>query len=108
MKTKIFAIIATAVAALVCSVFILSAQKAELAVTVVDEDREPIIGVTIMCETCGKGIGITDMDGRIIIGPEHKDHWIRVSYVGYISQRFKYTGKEKVIVLKEDNEFIEP
>lgn len=102
MKTKIFAIIATAVAALGCSVFILSAQAYPVSGTVLDENGDPILGATVKCKTCAKDNGtVTDFDGKFTLPfdvKNHKGHTIVFTFIGYEELEVVYNGQDPFII----------
>lgn len=74
--------------------------------TVVDNLKEPLIGVSIAVKGTTLGT-ITDIDGNYSIEvPEGKQ--LEVSYIGYASQTFNITeAKTLLITLSEDTELLE-
>ena len=71
-----------------------------------DANGEPVIGANVMVK--GQSIGtITDIDGRFVLDAP-KDAVLQITYIGYISQEVKVSGKKGLnIVLKEDTETLD-
>ena len=71
-----------------------------------DANGEPIIGANVMVK--GQSIGtITDIDGQFMLDAP-KDAVLQISYIGYVSQEVKVTGKKELnITLKEDTETLD-
>lgn len=71
-----------------------------------DANGEPIIGANVTVK--GQSIGtITDIDGRFVLDAP-KDAVLQITYIGYISQEVKVSGKKGLnIVLKEDTETLD-
>lgn len=70
--------------------------------TVINESKEPLIGVNITISSTGKGT-ITDIDGNFSLDVP-QDAVLNVSYIGFVSQQIKVGNKRNfTIVLKEDS-----
>ena len=71
-----------------------------------DANGEPVIGANVTVK--GQSIGtITDIDGRFVLDAP-KDAVLQITYIGYISQEVKVSGKKGLnIVLKEDTETLD-
>lgn len=70
--------------------------------TVVDASGVPVIGANVMVKGTSNGT-ITDMDGKFTL--EVSDGAVlEVSYIGYLSQTIKASGKSISIILKEDTQ----
>uniref|UniRef100_A0AB33JGH2 TonB-dependent receptor n=1 Tax=Prevotella sp. GTC17259 TaxID=3236795 RepID=A0AB33JGH2_9BACT len=70
--------------------------------TVVDEDGEPLIGVTVRAKS-GNGGAITDIDGKFVI-PKVKSKVFVFSYIGYKNVEMRLTAdKEHRIVMQGNN-----
>ncbi|PWJ59580.1 TonB-linked SusC/RagA family outer membrane protein [Dyadobacter jejuensis] len=65
-------------------------------------DGEPLIGATVVLKGISGGT-VTDVKGQFSIQSANKNPILVVSYVGYLSQEYTYSGqREVVIALKED------
>lgn len=70
--------------------------------TVVDASGVPVIGANVMVKGTSNGT-ITDMDGKFTL--EVSDGAVlEVSYIGYLSQTIKASGKSISVILKEDTQ----
>ena len=71
-----------------------------------DTNGEPIIGANVTVK--GQSIGtITDIDGRFVLDAP-KDAVLQITYIGYVSQEVKVSGKKEInVVLKEDTETLD-
>ena len=71
-----------------------------------DANGEPVIGANVMVK--GQSIGtITDIDGRFVLDAP-KDAVLQITYIGYVSQEVKVSGKREInVVLKEDTETLD-
>lgn len=71
-----------------------------------DTNGEPIIGANVTVK--GQSIGtITDIDGRFVLDAP-KDAVLQITYIGYVSQEVKVSGKKELnVVLKEDAETLD-
>ena len=71
-----------------------------------DANGEPVIGANVTVK--GQSIGtITDIDGRFVLDAP-KDAVLQITYIGYVSQEVKVSGKKELnVVLKEDTETLE-
>ena len=71
-----------------------------------DANGEPIIGANVTVK--GQSIGtITDIDGRFVLDAP-KDAVLQITYIGYVSQEVKVSGKKEInVVLKEDTETLD-
>ena len=83
------------------------AQQANKVTGIVkDTNGEPIIGANVTVK--GQSIGtITDIDGRFVLDAP-KDAVLQITYIGYVSQEVKVSGKKELnVVLKEDTETLD-
>ena len=71
-----------------------------------DANGEPVIGANVTVK--GQSIGtITDIDGRFVLDAP-KDAVLQITYIGYVSQEVKVSGKKELnVVLKEDTETLD-
>ena len=75
--------------------------------TVVDENNQPILGVSIAVKGTTNGTQ-TDFDGKFELTVSSDNALILVTYVGYISQEILLKGQSTLrIVLKENIELLE-
>jgi TonB-linked SusC/RagA family outer membrane protein len=72
---------------------------------VFDENKEPVIGASIVVEGTSLGT-VTDLDGNFSIKAS-ANSVIAVSYIGYVTQKLKATTALLVINLKEDSETLD-
>ena len=71
-----------------------------------DANDEPIIGANVIVKGQSTGT-ITDIDGRFVLDTP-KDAVLQITYIGYVSQEVKVSGKKELnVVLKEDTETLE-
>ena len=68
---------------------------------VLDNQGEPLIGVTVMEAGTSNGT-VTDLDGKFSLNLKNPSAKLAISYVGYISQTLQASGNMKV-TLKPDN-----
>ena len=68
---------------------------------VLDNQGEPLIGVTVMEVGTTNG-AVTDLDGKFSLNLKNPNAKLAISYVGYISQTLQASGNMKV-TLKPDN-----
>lgn len=80
------------------------AQTKQINGVVVDEQKQPIIGATVLVKGTSNGTS-TDFDGRFTLNVAD-DAVLNVSYVGYSSIEVKAT-ENMTIVLKEQTEMLE-
>ncbi|MCR5312833.1 MAG: TonB-dependent receptor [Bacteroidaceae bacterium] len=72
---------------------------------VVDENGEPLVGVTVRIKDTGTGTA-TDLDGRFAVNVE-PGATLQVSYIGFLPQTVKVTGRPMHIILREDSKSLE-
>lgn len=71
-----------------------------------DANGEPIIGANVIVKGQSTGT-ITDIDGRFVLDTP-KDAILQITYIGYVSQEVKVSGKTELnVVLKEDTETLD-
>lgn len=63
--------------------------------TVVDENEEPLIGVSVVEEGNTTGT-VTDIDGNFYITVKNQNSVLNFSYVGYKSQSVKSWQKDRI------------
>lgn len=84
-----------------------SAQEITLNGTVLDESNQPLIGAGVMEVGTTNG-EVTDMDGKFTIWLAKKGAKISVSYIGYKTQEFIYSGQNNITIrLEPDTELLE-
>lgn len=82
-------------------------ENTKVSGTVLDERNEPIIGASIIILETKNGT-VSDLDGRFSLTDIKVGSVLQFSFLGYISQQIKYTGKSSLnIVLKEDAKALE-
>ena len=82
------------------------AQQQSVRGTVVDENGEPLIGVTVQIIGQAAGGAITDIDGKFSLNVS-KGAKLRFSYVGYSDQTVTAEGGELNIKLLPDNKSLQ-
>ena len=71
--------------------------------TVRDSKGEPILGATVLEKGTSNGT-ITNFDGEFTLVMKNENSTIEVSYVGYLKQEIKLSGKTQLkIILQEDS-----
>lgn len=81
-------------------------QKRTVTGTVVDENKEPLIGVNVVVDGSGAGTA-TDFDGKFSLSVE-KDAKLTFSYIGYMAQTINTAGLNTInVVMKEDGELLD-
>lgn len=73
--------------------------KKQMAGSVIDENGDPLIGVTVLQKGSGNG-ATTDVDGNFSLVVEGMQPELEFSYVGYKSQTVKIDRKTPFIVMK--------
>jgi TonB-linked outer membrane protein, SusC/RagA family len=83
------------------------AQQITVSGTVVDEKKEPLIGVSVMIKDILQGT-ITNLDGQYSINVPNENTVLQISYVGHITQEIT-VGTQRVIniTLKESSSGLE-
>lgn len=81
------------------------AQQISVKGTVKDQTGEPVIGANVLVKGTTNGV-ITDIDGKFLLSAA-KDGVLVISFVGYTSQEVPVTGKELIVILKEDTELLD-
>lgn len=76
-------------------------QQITIKAKVVDEQNEPVIGATILAEGTSNGT-VTDIDGNFVIKAS-SGSIIDISYIGFVTQKFKATNVPARITLKEES-----
>lgn len=83
------------------------AQGKSVSGKVLDENGNPMIGVTVMVKNTTNGTA-TDIDGDYTLKNVAENATLVFSYVGYASQEAKVAGRSVIdVVLKEDSELLE-
>ena len=84
-----------------------AAQQANKVTGIVkDANGEPVIGANVIVKGQSTGT-ITDIDGRFVLDAS-KDAVLQITYIGYVSQEVKVSGKKELnVVLKEDTETLD-
>lgn len=80
--------------------FLLAQQALKVSGTVVDENNDPLIGVSVFEKGTTNG-GITDLDGKYQLSV-HSGSVIVFSYIGYVTQEHPATNGTLNVKLKED------
>jgi len=73
--------------------------------TVVDA-MGPVIGASVVVKGTTNGV-ITDFDGNFSLDNVKKGDIIQISFIGYVTQEFKWDGKPLNVTLKEDTQTLE-
>ncbi|WP_296124076.1 TonB-dependent receptor [uncultured Bacteroides sp.] len=81
------------------------AQQISVKGTVKDQTGEPVIGANVLVKGTTNGV-ITDVDGKFLLSAAKGDVLI-ISFVGYTSQEVPVTGKDLMVMLKEDTELLD-
>ncbi|CAK7084718.1 MAG: TonB-dependent receptor P3 [Bacteroides rodentium] len=81
------------------------AQQISVKGTVKDQAGEPVIGANVLVKGTTNGV-ITDIDGKFLLSAAKGDVLV-ISFVGYTSQEVPVTGKELIVILKEDTELLD-
>ena len=86
--------------------FVVIAQNIDVSGTVVDENGDPLVGVTIQLQ--GTAVGtITDIDGIFTLSNIAPNAILEVSYVGMKNQVVNLNGRRKLdIILLDDAEVL--
>lgn len=83
------------------------AQTNTVTGTVMDENQEPLIGVTVQLQGSGTGT-VTDLDGNYRLSGIPSNGVLEVSYVGMHSQTINVDGRTTInIVMQQDTELLE-
>ena len=84
----------------------LMAQVVQVTGTVVDEQGEPLMAVTVLEKGTTNGV-ITDLDGNFALSVSGGST-LEFSYVGYVSQEVKaVAGQPMRVVMKEDSQMLD-
>lgn len=84
----------------------LSQQDGKVTCTVEDA-LGPVPGASVIIKGTTNG-NVTDMDGKVVLEGVKNGDVIQVSYIGYVTQEFTYTGQETIsVTLKEDTQALE-
>ncbi len=73
---------------------------------VVDENGEPMIGVSVLLKGLSKGV-ITDLDGNFTLEAPAGANEIHLSYVGYQAKTVKITTGKMMIKMEPDNNMLD-
>ena len=73
---------------------------------VVDENGEPMIGVSVLLKGLSKGV-ITDLDGNFTLEAPAGANEIHLSYVGYQAKTVKITSGKMMIKMEPDNNMLD-
>jgi TonB-linked SusC/RagA family outer membrane protein len=82
------------------------AQQPTVKGTVVDENGEPLIGVTVQVIGQSAGGAITDLDGHFTVNAP-KGAKLKFSYIGYADQTVVATGSAMDIKMQPDNKSLQ-
>lgn len=82
-------------------------QKQKIHGVVLDANKEPIIGASVIEKGTSNGT-ITDLDGNFELALDNDQTMVQVSYIGYQPQDLKaVSGKPMSILMKEDTQLLE-
>ncbi len=81
-------------------------QKQVATGRVVDNQGEPLIGVTVMEAGTNNGT-VTDLDGKFSLNLKNPNSKLAISYVGYTSQTLQASGNMKITLKPENKELNE-
>lgn len=85
----------------------IGAQEKTLSGTVIDEQNEPMIGVSVAIKGTTNGT-ITDIDGKFSLNNSNPDAVLVFSFVGYTPVEMKVAGKTHFdIQMKEDRKLLD-
>ena len=76
------------------------AQQISVRGIVKDQMGEPVIGANVLVKGTSNGV-ITDIDGKFALSAAKNDILI-ISFVGFMSQEIPVTGKDLMVILRED------
>lgn len=101
---RIYQLILTLLLGLFFSVSVF-AQQISVKGTVKDQMGEPVIGANVLVKGTTTGV-ITDIGGKFILSADRRDVLV-ISFVGFTNQDVPVTGKDLMVVLKEDTELLD-
>lgn len=79
-------------------------QSKQVTGTILDETGTPVIGVNVVVKGSTNGT-VTDIDGKFVLGNVPESATLVVSYIGYLEQEIKVSGKNLLSInLKEDTQ----
>lgn len=81
-------------------------QKGSCTGVVKDSSGETVIGASVVVKGTTNGT-ITGMDGDFTLNNVKQGDVIQVSFVGYVTQEVKWTGKALIITLKDDTQALD-
>ena len=81
-------------------------QKGSCTGVVKDSSGETVIGASVVVKGTTNGT-ITGMDGDFTLNNVKQGDVIQVSFVGYVTQEVKWTGKALIITLKDDTQTLD-
>lgn len=85
-------------------VLAVSQQSKQVTGTILDESGTPVIGVNVVVKGSTNGT-VTDIDGKFILDNVSESATLVVSYIGYLEQEIKVSGKNMLSInLKEDTQ----
>lgn len=87
-----------------CSLCV-GAQNVTITGKVVDQDKQPLIGVSVVIKGTTNGVS-TDLDGNFKLEGENGSV-LSFSYVGMLSQEVTYHGQPLTVVMEDDAKMIE-
>ncbi|MDR1980198.1 MAG: TonB-dependent receptor [Tannerellaceae bacterium] len=99
----------TVVLPLVCFLFFFAAaaEAQKISGTVVDEQNEPLMGVTIIEKGSSQGVA-TDMDGKFSLQLSNPKATLVLTYIGYKPKEVEAAGKTVItVVMQEDNQMLD-
>ncbi|MGC3978071.1 MAG: TonB-dependent receptor [Paludibacteraceae bacterium] len=100
MKNRIFLIL------LSLTLFLNGYSQKQIRGTVVDSNKEPIIGVNVLIKSTGLGT-ITDLNGKFVINANEKDS-LTFTYIGYAKKiLLAVFGKEMIVQLTEESKLLD-
>ena len=80
----------------------LAQELMKVAGLVVDQNADPLIGVTVRVQGDNKGGTVTDMDGNFTIQVQ-KGKTLVFTYLGYKNKEVSATSSKLKITMQEDN-----
>jgi len=86
---------------------VLFSQEKSVTGVVVDKIGEPVIGASVLIDGTSNGT-ITDLDGKFQLSNVSNTASLRISYIGYITQKVSVAGKTNFrIVMADDDQTLD-
>ncbi len=79
-----------------------SSSEINISGTVISDEGEPLIGVTILVKGTGQGT-VTDVDGTYVLNTDEEDGILVFSYTGYKTQEVAVNGRSVINITMESD-----